>query len=229
MKLELIAPNTQKYPHKQRKTILPPLGLATVAALTPPDIEVSLTDENITAIDFQKELDLVGITAFTSQAMGAYKVADAFRRLGVPVVMGGIHATMCEQEALARVDAIVTGEAESIWGTVLEDAQTASLKRVYRGAHVSLDTVPVARHDLLPRGYRFGSIQVTRGCPLNCTFCSVTADRLWELSICGLLTPLLTLPDGHTVFRHTRQASQFHPRILGSVVITASRRKQVEL
>ncbi len=77
--------------------------------------------------------DLVGITAFTSQANRAYEVAAHFRRLGVPVVMGGIHATMCLDEVMEHVDSVVTGEAESIWPQVLEDARHGSLKRQYDG------------------------------------------------------------------------------------------------
>jgi len=116
----------------------------------------------------------VGITAFTSQAGRAYEVASEFRSRGVPVVMGGIHATMCTEEASKRVDAVVTGEAESIWGQVLEDVKEGDLKRVYNGINQEMDKVPLARHDLLSTGYHFGSIQTTRGCPLNCNFCSVS-------------------------------------------------------
>jgi radical SAM superfamily enzyme YgiQ (UPF0313 family) len=119
--------------------------------------------------------DLVGITAFTSQANRAYEAATHFRRLGVPVVMGGIHATMCREEAMERVDAIVTGEAEGIWPQVLEDARHGCLKRRYEGGLAEISDVPVARHDLLDRGYACGAIQTTRGCPLNCSFCSGTA------------------------------------------------------
>ena len=79
MKLELIVPATQENLRKRRKAICPPLGLAMVAALTPPEVEVSLTDENVTAIDFQKEIDLVGITALTITAQRAYEIADNFR------------------------------------------------------------------------------------------------------------------------------------------------------
>ncbi|MDZ4345327.1 MAG: radical SAM protein, partial [Candidatus Binatia bacterium] len=119
--------------------------------------------------------DLVGITAFTSQANRAYEVATHFRRLGVPVVMGGIHATMCLDEVMERVDSVVTGEAEGIWPQVLEDARHGSLKRRYDGGLAEIHDVPFARHDLLATGYAFGAIQTTRGCPLNCSFCSVTA------------------------------------------------------
>jgi radical SAM superfamily enzyme YgiQ (UPF0313 family) len=77
--------------------------------------------------------DLVGITAFTSQVNRAYEVAAHFRRLGVPVVMGGTHATMCLDEVMERVDSVVAGEAEGIWLQVLEDARHGGLKRRYDG------------------------------------------------------------------------------------------------
>ena len=134
-------------------------------------------DENLGVPDYpaMPRPDLVGITAFTSQANRAYEVAAYFRRLGVPVVMGGIHATMCLDEVMERVDSVVTGEAESVWPQVLEDARHGSLKRRYDGGLADIKDVPPARHDLLDTGYAFGAIQTTRGCPLNCTFCSVTA------------------------------------------------------
>ena len=88
--------------------------------------------------------------------------------------MGGIHATMCLGEVMERVDSVVTGEAEGIWPQVLEDFRHGSLKRRYDGGHARMTDVPLARHDLLATGYAFGAIQTTRGCPLNCSFCSVT-------------------------------------------------------
>jgi len=119
--------------------------------------------------------DLVGVTAFTSQAPRAYEIAAAFRDRGVPVVMGGIHATMRREEAASRVDAVVTGEAEGVWAQVLKDAACGDLRPVYAGGKEGMENAPPARHDLLPNGYHFGSIQTTRGCPLNCSFCSVSA------------------------------------------------------
>jgi radical SAM superfamily enzyme YgiQ (UPF0313 family) len=154
-----------------------PLGLLVVAALTPADWEITIIDENVEQQDYSdlKRPDLVGITAFTSQASRAYEIAAQFRQRGVRVVMGGIHATMCSEEALEHVDSVVTGEAESAWPAVLEDVLHGHLGRLYAGKHVDMAQVPAARHDLLSKRYAFGAIQTTRGCPLNCSFCSVSA------------------------------------------------------
>jgi len=154
-----------------------PLSLMVLAGLTPPSWEITIVDENLSVPDYpaMRRPDLVGITAFTSQANRAYEVATHFRNLGVPVVMGGIHATMCIDEVMERVDSVVTGEAEGIWPQVLEDARHGNLKRRYEGGLAEIKDVPLARHDLLGTGYAFGAIQTTRGCPLNCSFCSVTA------------------------------------------------------
>ena len=154
-----------------------PLSLLVLAGLTPPEWEIVILDENLSKPNYEAmpRPDLVGITAFTAQANRAYEVAGYFRDLGVPVVMGGIHATMCLDEAMKYVDSVVTGEAECIWPQVLEDAHHGRLKRRYDGGLVEMNNIPIARHDLLPSGYALGAIQTTRGCPLNCSFCSVTA------------------------------------------------------
>ncbi|MGB2987470.1 MAG: radical SAM protein [Phycisphaerae bacterium] len=154
-----------------------PLGLTTLAALTPPEWEITIFDENVRVPDYASlpRPDLVGVTASTSQANRAYQVAADFRSRDVPVVMGGIHATMRPEEAMARVDSVVTGEAERVWTQVLADARSGALRPLYAGAYADMDEIPPARHDLLTGDYAFGAIQTTRGCPLNCSFCSVTA------------------------------------------------------
>ncbi len=161
-----------------RYRVWKPFSLMVLAGLTPPEKwDILIVDENLGAPDYtaMPRPDLVGITAFASQANRAYEVATYFRRLGVPVVMGGIHATMCLDEVMERVDSVVTGEAEGIWAQVLEDTRHGCLKRRYDGGLAEINDVPPARHDLLAAEYAFGAIQTTRGCPLNCNFCSVTA------------------------------------------------------
>jgi radical SAM superfamily enzyme YgiQ (UPF0313 family) len=184
MRLYLINPNnplvslTKSRENRwNRFTAWKPLGLLVLAGLTPKQWDVTVFDENIAMPDYAHlpRPDLVGITAFTSQAERAYAVAAQFRSRKIPVVMGGIHASMCAEEAAKNVDSVVCGEAESVWPQVLKDAQAGALKHLYKGERLDLSNVPAARHDLLPKGYFFGSIQISRGCPLACSFCSVTA------------------------------------------------------
>src|SRR5512136_2206687 len=118
-----------------RYRVWKPLSLMVLAGLTPPEWQITIVDENLGVSDYSAmpRPDIVGITAFTSQANRAYEVAAQFRQQGVPVVMGGIHATMCIDEVLERVDSVVTGEAEGVWPQVLEDAREGRLKRRYKG------------------------------------------------------------------------------------------------
>ena len=100
-----------------------PLGLMVIAGLTPNDWDITIIDENLGVPEYSRmpRPDLVGITAFTSQAPRAYELATRFRDDGTPVVIGGIHATMCREETSRYADTVVTGEAENVWETVLED------------------------------------------------------------------------------------------------------------
>lgn len=168
--------DTRKSPWN-RYRVWKPLGLMVLASLTPDDWEITIFDENLGMPDYSSLPlpDLVGITAFTSQAPRAYEIATHFRRAGVTVVMGGIHATMCREEASRYADVVVTGEAESVWKDVLEDARRLRLQSCYQGGIADITRIPPARHDLLEGAYTFGSIQTTRGCPLHCSFCSVTS------------------------------------------------------
>lgn len=184
MRLYLINPSNPlvgtintKESYWNRYRVWKPLSLMILAGMTGPEWEITIIDENVKVPNYKnmQRPDFVGITAFTSQANRAYEIAAYFQNLGVPVVMGGIHATMCIDETLEHVDSVVTGEAESIWPQVLEDVRSGCLKRRYDGGLAEMGKIPLARHDLLVSGYAFGSIQTTRGCPLNCNFCSVTA------------------------------------------------------
>ena len=152
----------------------PPLNLGIIAGLTPSDWDVTIIDENHERFSFE-DADLVGITAFTSSVNRGYEIALEYRAAGIPVVMGGIHASMCTDEALEFVDAVVVGEAEHVWCNVISDFERRKLQRVYRGWVDNDARSPLVRRDLFHPGYRFASIQTSRGCPLECDFCSVTA------------------------------------------------------
>jgi radical SAM superfamily enzyme YgiQ (UPF0313 family) len=177
-KLRLIVPATQEARRKRRKALLPPLGLAMVAALTPPDVDVSLTDENVTGIDFQEQPDLVGITVLTVTAKRAYEIADTFRARGVKVVLGGVHPSVLPEEASQHADAVVVGEAEGVWPALIEDFKANRLRALYQQSErPSLAGLPVPRRDLFTRrGYLVkNTVSTTRGCPYSCAFCTVTS------------------------------------------------------
>ena len=131
---------------KYRKALLPPLSLAFLAALVPPKHKVSVVNDLVEQIDFEGAYDLVGITAMTMQAPRAYQIADRFRSRGIPVVLGGIHASMLPEEAAQHADAVVIGEAEEIWQQVIEDAEKSHLKK-----YCKQDKPPALDKAIMPR------------------------------------------------------------------------------
>src|SRR5215831_15285561 len=109
----------------------PQLTMPLIAALTPPEHQVFHTDEIVDKVRFDEPADLVGITAPTPSVTHAYKLAGEFRRRGVPVVIGGPHATALPEEAARYADAVVVGEAEDTWPRVLDDARRGKLEPIY--------------------------------------------------------------------------------------------------
>lgn len=157
-----------------RSTTVPPLGLAYVAALTPPGWQIKIIDENFDDFVFE-DADLVGITAFTSNINRAYEIATIYKDKNIKVILGGIHASMLPDEALQFVDTVVIGEAENTWRRVIQDFENNSLSRKYKGGTVDLTKFNIIpRRDLFNDNYFWQTIQTSRGCPLNCNFCSVS-------------------------------------------------------
>ncbi|OGP79241.1 MAG: hypothetical protein A2V86_08385 [Deltaproteobacteria bacterium RBG_16_49_23] len=173
MKIEFISPAVEE------NAPVPNLALLILAALSPPDAEISFTDDLLTPIDSEKglkEVDLVGITVLTKTALRAYRIADAYRKRGIPVVLGGIHPSALPDEAKEHADAVVIGEAEEIWPCLIEDARSGSLKPFYQQKDFTdCSKIPRPRRDILPKkGYfPLDVVQASRGCPYRCEFCSV--------------------------------------------------------
>jgi radical SAM superfamily enzyme YgiQ (UPF0313 family) len=155
-----------------KHVIYPPIGLGIIATLTPDNWEVEILDENFETFQY-READLVGLTALTSSVTRAYEIADIYRKKGIPTVIGGIHASMVPDEATKYVDSVVTGEVESIWPTLIDDFEKSNLQKIYKGQHLSMENAPWPSRKLFHKEYKFASIQTTRGCPMNCEFCSV--------------------------------------------------------
>jgi radical SAM superfamily enzyme YgiQ (UPF0313 family) len=150
-----------------------PLGLGIIAALTPHDWKIEIVDENFAPFKFQ-EADLVGLTAFTANICRAYEISSLYKKRGTPTVLRGIHASMCPEEALQYADSVVIGEAESVWANIVSDFETGKTQEIYKGDWLDLQEMSQPRRDLFHPGYMFGSVQTSRGCPMNCEFCSVT-------------------------------------------------------
>lgn len=180
----------------------PPLGLGVVAALTPDDWEVALIDENFEPFEYQ-EADLVGLTAFTATAHRAYEIAGIYRNSRITTVIGGIHASMLPDEALNYVDAVVIGEAEGIWHQVIADFIAGRMQPTYQGEWLDLAGVVCPRRDLFNSKYIFGTIQTSRGCPMDCEFCSVSAfngQRFRQRPIKEVLDELESIPQKYIFF-----------------------------
>ncbi len=182
------------------------LSLTTLAALTPPEIEVAITDENVEEIDFNEDVDLVGLTAMTMHAIRAYEIADRFRARGIPVVMGGLHASSLPQEAKEHVDAVVIGEAEGVWTKLLEDFQQGRLQPFYQSqGFCSLKSQPHPRLNLLKKQHYWtvNCVQATRGCPFSCDFCSVAqffGDTYRYRPVDEVIEEVKQLPPGYFTF-----------------------------
>jgi radical SAM superfamily enzyme YgiQ (UPF0313 family) len=177
MRLALVSPPFGEKGQRSKGLPIAPPVLEYLAGLTVqarPEVELELIDANKTALDAdQLAADLAGFTVLTPQAPWVYRIADRLRARGIQVALGGIHVTACPEEASRHADAIILGEAEAVWGELLDDAARRCLQPVYQGGHPSLAGLPRPLTGLLPHRYPFGAFFTARGCPHRCTFCSV--------------------------------------------------------
>lgn len=159
---------------------LPSLGLLTLGGATPTGVELSYLEHD-GPVDADTELhgdfDAVAISSFTARIRAAYRLADLYRARGVKVILGGLHVTARPEEARAHADAVVVGEAEPVWGALVEDLRAGSLRERYDGRAVLFDLADsqVPRFDLLgDRPYDRFTVQTQRGCPWDCAFCAAS-------------------------------------------------------
>jgi len=158
-----------------KRSVNPPLGLATVAALCPATWEVSIVDENVETLPIAPAVDLVGIGGMAVQHPRQRELIAHYRRRGLPVVAGGSYASLCPERFEGLADFLVSGEAEYLWPQFCRDFENATARPVYREHRVvDLADSPVPRFDLLPlERYNTVSLQFSRGCPYRCEFCDI--------------------------------------------------------
>jgi len=158
-----------------KRSLNPPLGLATLAALCPPHWQVSIVDENVEPLPLKPEADLIGIGGMGVQAPRQKQLLRYYREAGYRVVAGGSYASLCPEEYFGLADHVVAGEAEYIWPRFCADLERGAPQALYRETgNVALEDSPVPRFDLLKlHAYSTASLQLSRGCPFNCDFCDI--------------------------------------------------------
>ena len=179
MKVTFITPQVGRKSAKEyvRTWQMEPLTIATLAGLTPDDVEVAYFDERIEPIRFDDPTDLVAITVETYTAKRAYEIAAEYHRRGVPTILGGYHVTLVPQEAALYADSILTGYAEPLWAQVIDDARRRRLQRRYTFDPSKPYAWTRPRRDLFAGKpyFKLSCVETGRGCPLCCNFCSIAA------------------------------------------------------
>jgi radical SAM superfamily enzyme YgiQ (UPF0313 family) len=159
-----------------KRAVNPPLGLATLAALCPPDWDVSIVDENVTSLPLAPDADVVvGICGMGVQFPRQRELLAYYRRRGHHVVAGGSFASLCPERYDGLADTVVAGEAEYVWPRFCRDIERGVPEPLYQETGtVSLADSPVPRFDLLDLSrYQAVSLQFSRGCPFRCEFCDI--------------------------------------------------------
>ncbi len=177
-RLTLVHPCVGRYPGMKRYIRtwkMQPLPPAVIAALAPADVEKRFYDDRLEAIPFDQPTDLVALSVETYTARRAYQIASEFRRRGVPVVLGGFHATLCPEEVARYGDSVVVGEAEETFPEVIDDYRHGRPRKLYRAAdRPRLGRVLPDRSIFRGKSYLpIGLVEFSRGCRFKCDFCAI--------------------------------------------------------
>lgn len=174
MKIDIIVVYMQRYKKGHEADFVPPITGIHLAAITPSSHQVRVIHQQVEPIDYETKADLIALSFFSGFAPEAYRLAAIFKQKGKLVVAGGPHASFSPEEVLDYCDAVVVGEAESVWAKLLADAERGTLAKLYQGQALPLNEIPTPRYDLLPPSFFVHRvIQATRGCPFTCSFCTV--------------------------------------------------------
>ena len=180
LKILIIQPTLMRLsgvPVQAKKRLIMTMVTPYLAGLTPLTDDVVVVDDKVQKIPFEGNFDLVAITTTTGSANRAYEISRKFQERKIPVVMGGFHSTLHPADTLLHADSVVVGEAENVWGELLDDCRRGKIKSLYKAEQPSdMKSLPRPRYELLDLSrYRIHMmpIQATRGCNYHCDFCEV--------------------------------------------------------
>ncbi|SDO65268.1 B12-binding domain-containing radical SAM protein [Clostridium gasigenes] len=211
MKIKFILPALEEskspYWRPIKYSLFPPLGLATLASLCSESDEIEIVDEHVEKINLDDEPDLVCIESYITNAHRAYEIADSYRKRGIKVAIGGIHATSMQSEAKKHADVVLLGLGEASFPKFLSDLRAGKALEVYEQGEVSLDGLPLPRRDLFKKDKYLvpNSMVFSRGCPNKCSFCYVNSfykngKSFYAYKIDRILEEIESMPGKHLYF-----------------------------
>ena len=182
MKIKLISPRMTLRPmdSQYKRVMSPSISLLVLAALTPPEHDVYIEDQNVCKVNLNDQPDLVGINVNVDTSKQAYVMASHYLRRNIPVVLGGIHVSANPHEAMQHCTAVCVGQAEGIWHTIIADATNGCLSGIYQYKGTAEYRTPLPDWDKINTSrYLYTSIVCTsRGCPFRCDFCYNSCDYM---------------------------------------------------
>ncbi len=206
MKVTFITPHVGRKSANEyvRTWQMEPLTIATLAGLTPRDVEIKYFDERIELIDFDEQTDLVAITTETYTAKRAYEISAKFRARGIKTILGGYHVMLIPEEAQLYADSILVGYAEPLWEEIIRDAEKNMLKKRYvQQKHIPYEFITPRRDIFAGKPYfSLQCVETGRGCPLCCNFCSIaaaTSSSYYSRSIDSVIADVASLKN-KTIF-----------------------------
>lgn len=176
-RLTIIHPCVGRFPGMKkyiRTWQMEPIPAAMIAALTPGDVEKQFYDDRFEAIPYDEPTDLVAMSVETYTAKRCYQIASEYRRRGVPVVMGGFHASLCPDEVAEYCESLVIGEAEDLFPEVIDDYRHGKPQKIYRSS--ARPRLAVTPDRAIFRGKKYLGIKLVefaRGCRFRCDFCAI--------------------------------------------------------
>ena len=177
MRIALIHPAMGRRPGERymRTWQMESLPAAVIAGLTPHDVDLRFHDDRMEAIPYDAPVDMAALSVETYTARRAYQIASEYRRRGVPVVMGGFHATLATEEVGQYAESVVIGDAEPLWPQLIDDMRHGALQKVYRSEQrPSLAGLRYDRRIFAGKRYLpIGLIETGRGCRFTCEFCAI--------------------------------------------------------